>query len=90
MASQATLLLFSSQNAQISRSIERNANFSTHNFSIIYIWSQEVNPHMQCGSKGLPSGSAVKNPPAMPEPQETWVQALVWEDPQEEGLGFLP
>ena len=45
---------------------------------------------MQCGSKGLPSGSAVKNPPAMPEPQETWVQALVWEDPLEEGSGFLP
>ena len=28
----------------------------------------------------------VKNPPAMQEAQETRVQSLVWEDPQEEGL----
>ena len=43
---------------------------------------------MQCGSKGLPSGSAVKNLPAMPEPQETWVQALVWEDPRRRAQDF--
>ena len=35
---------------------------------------------------GLPSSSAVKNPPAMPETQETWVQSLGWEDPLEEGM----
>ena len=29
---------------------------------------------------GFPSGSAVKNPPAM---QETWIQSLGWEDPLE-------
>ena len=30
-------------------------------------------------------GSAVKNPPAMQETQETWVRSLCWEDPLEEG-----
>ena len=28
----------------------------------------------------------VKNPPAMEEPQETWVQSLGQEDPLEEGM----
>ena len=28
----------------------------------------------------------VKNPPAMGEMQETWVQFLDWEDPLEEGM----
>ena len=32
-----------------------------------------------------PSGSAVKNPPAMQEPQETQVPSLSGEDPLEEG-----
>ena len=31
-------------------------------------------------------GSAVKNPPAMQETQETWVQSLGQEDPLEEGM----
>ena len=30
----------------------------------------------------IPSGSAVKNPPAK---QKTWVQSLGWEDPLEKG-----
>ena len=34
---------------------------------------------------GFPGGSVVKNPPAMQETQETWVQSLGWEDPLEEG-----
>ena len=34
----------------------------------------------------FPGGSAVKNPPAMQEPQETWVQFLGQEDPLEEGM----
>ena len=34
-------------------------------------------------SQGFPSGSVVKNPPAM---QETWVQFLGLEDPLEEGM----
>ena len=33
--------------------------------------------------EGIPSGSVVKNPPAM---QETWVQSLVLEDPLEKGM----
>ena len=28
----------------------------------------------------------VKNPSALPETQETWVQSLGWEDPLEEGM----
>ena len=35
---------------------------------------------------GFPGGSAVKNPPAMREPQETWVLSLGQEDPLEEAL----
>ena len=33
-----------------------------------------------------PSGSAVKNPPATQEMQETWVRSLGQEDPLEEGM----
>ena len=33
---------------------------------------------------GFPSGSAVKNPPAIQEMQETWVRSLHQEDPLEE------
>ena len=90
MASQATSLLFSSQNAQTSRSVERNANFSTHSFSIIYTRSEEVNPYMQCRSKDFPSGSAVKNPSSMQEPQETkfkpWVGKIPWRRAQDSYL----
>ena len=32
------------------------------------------------------SSSAVKNPPAIQEPQETWVQSLGQEDSMEEGM----
>ena len=35
---------------------------------------------------GFPSGSVVKNPPTMQEPQETWVQSLGQKDPLEEGV----
>ena len=34
--------------------------------------------------KGFPGGSVVKNPRVMQETQETRVQSLGWEDPQEE------
>ena len=34
----------------------------------------------------FPSGSVVKNPPAMQEPQETQVGSLGWKDPLEEGM----
>ena len=37
----------------------------------------------QRGETGFPGGPAVKNLPAM---QETWVQALGWEDPVEDGM----
>ena len=35
---------------------------------------------------GFPSGLAVKNPLAMREPQEMWVQSLGQEDPLEEDM----
>ena len=35
---------------------------------------------------GFPGGSVVKNPPAMEEPQETWVQSLGREHTLEEGV----
>ena len=35
---------------------------------------------------GFPGGSAVKNLPALQEPQETWVGSLGGEDPLEEGM----
>ena len=37
----------------------------------------------QIGLTGFPSGSVVKNPPAV---QETLVPSLGWEDPLEEGM----
>ena len=41
---------------------------------------------------GFPSVSLIKNPPAMQEPQETWVQSLGHEEPLEEEMAtvFLP
>ena len=36
--------------------------------------------------EGFPSGSVVKNPPAMQEPQETQVQSLDGENPLEEEM----
>ena len=38
---------------------------------------------------GFPSGSAVKNLPAMQETQETWVWSLGQEDPLEKGIAIL-
>ena len=37
-------------------------------------------------SEGFPSGSAIKNPPAVQETQETWVRSLGQEDALEEGM----
>ena len=36
--------------------------------------------------KGFPGGSEVKNPPIMPETQETWVGSLGQEDPLKEEM----
>ena len=37
---------------------------------------------------GSSSDSAVKNPPAMQEAQETWVKSLGWEDALEKGMAI--
>ena len=39
-----------------------------------------------CFELGFPSGSAMKNPPTVQEPQETRVQSLGREDSLEEGM----
>ena len=36
--------------------------------------------------RGFLGGLVVKNPSALPETQETWVQSLGWEDTLEEGM----
>ena len=36
----------------------------------------------------FPDGSAVKNPPAMQEPWETWVLSLSQEDPLEDDMAI--
>ena len=36
--------------------------------------------------RGFPSGSVIKNLPAMQETQETWVLSLGWEDRLEEEM----
>ena len=45
--------------------------------------------HMHILYLGFPSGSVVKNPPAMQETWETWVQFLDLEDPLEEEMETL-
>ena len=37
---------------------------------------------------GFPGGSAIKNLPAMKEPQETWVRSLGQEDLLERGMAY--
>ena len=52
--------------------------FQYLNLGQIWIWLKI--------DSGFPGGSAVKNQPALQEPQETWVRFLGWEDPLEEGM----
>ena len=81
--------------------LEHQKDFSELNQTRIKGWDgQEVVPslggplsrlldpglHLITASKGLPSGSAVKNPPAVQEPQEAWVPSLGREDPLQEGI----
>ena len=39
---------------------------------------------------GFPRGSAVKNMPAMKEPQKMWIRSLDKDDPLEEGMATHP
>ena len=38
---------------------------------------------------GFPGGTVIKNPSAMQETQEIWVQFLRWEDPLEKEMATL-
>ena len=57
--------------------------------SVEYFYLEMQNPHLEIhmSGQGFPSGTVVKNPPAMQEPQETWVQSLGQEEPLEEAHG---
>ena len=50
--------------------------------SFIMVLTSSISP------TGFPGGSAVKNPPAMQELQETWVQSLGQKDPLKEGIAL--
>ena len=39
---------------------------------------------------GFPGGSAVRNPPAVQDSQETQLPSLGWKDPLEEGMAAHP
>ena len=58
-----------------------------YNKLFIAIIKTTVNITMNCHHLVIvPSGSGVRNPPAMQETQETWIQSLGVEDPLEEGM----
>ena len=56
-----------------------------------YIFGDVLNEYIKHLEQGLgsPSGSVVKNSPAIQEPQETWVRSLGWEDPLKEEMATL-
>ena len=63
--------------------------------AVVQIRSLGLTSTHDCKShRPSPGGSAVKNPPAMQEPQETWVRSQGWEDPLQERIAthsiFLP
>ena len=59
-------------------------NIHSQQLSLLKI-SCPNSPYLGC-PVGFPGSSTVKNPPAMPEMQETWVQSLGRKDPLEEGM----
>ena len=60
--------------------------FMKSGISLYYVYNVYTNMGPQIW--GFPVGSAVKNSPAMQEPQETWVQSLSQEDPLEKGMAI--
>ena len=76
---------------------QKNACFSVLHLvfpKLIFYHNHNKNHHQQKSSilviifthKGFFGGSAVKNLPAMQEPQEMWVQSLDWKDPLEKEM----
>ena len=59
-------------------------NIHSQQLSLLKI-SCPNSPYLGC-PVGFLGSSTVKNPPAMPEMQETWVQSLGRKDPLEEGM----
>ena len=49
------------------------------------LWEGHKNSSV-ASPRGLPGGSAVKNPPAVQQPQKMWVRSLGWEDILEESM----
>ena len=56
-----------------------------HLFSLKKEGHSDTHTYYSVG-QGILTGSAVKNPPAMQETQETPIWSLGWEDPLEEGM----
>ena len=57
-------------------------------FHVLYSWLFILNITVYTWSSwGFPGGSAVQNPPAVQDLQETWVQSLSWEDSPRGGHG---
>ena len=50
-------------------------------------WKWHFGDHI-ANRRGFPADSSVKNPPAMQEMQETWVQSLCWEDTLEKKMAI--
>ena len=48
--------------------------------------TEPINSHKPIRTVGFPGGSAVKNPPAIQEVQETRFRSLGWEDPLEKEM----
>ena len=60
-------------------------NLTQNEWLLSLSWEVKILSEENLGWPSFPSGSAVKNPPAMQETQEMWVQPPGGEDPLEEG-----
>ena len=65
---------------------ERTLGLSLLSLLIKFKRPQVGIPQRLWWEEGFPSGSAVKNLPAMQEPHKTGVQSMGWEDPLKEGM----
>ena len=60
-------------------------NLTQNEWLLSLFWEVKILSEENLDWPSFPSGSAVKNPPAMQETQEMWVQPPGGEDPLEEG-----
>ena len=60
-------------------------NLTQKEWLLSFSWEVKILSEENLDWPSFPGGSAVRNPPAMQETQEMWVQSLGWEDPLKEG-----